>query len=65
MNQFIDFLEAKPDSPPDHPAKAAAICMSANDFNDLKTSLEQLCRKLGNRCNYELKKAIQNMARMQ
>lgn len=57
-DEFLDFLEAMPERPdPNHPGKtlpahAAAIVMSADDWNEMKTELEQACRELGSHCNY-------------
>lgn len=46
LDETISFLE-----PTD--ARAGAICMSAYDFNRLKTALEQACRAVGKKCKYE------------
>lgn len=40
------------------PARGGAICMSADDFNKIKTAVEQLCKKVGSMCTYETKKKI-------
>lgn len=45
FEQFLDFLEASS-------SHGAAVCMSAADFNTLKTDLELACRKLGSQCLY-------------
>lgn len=64
MDEFIDFLEAKGERPDPKdpsktiPAKAAAICMSAEDWKIMKTELEEACREMGSRCSLETKKAI-------
>lgn len=33
-------------------ARAGAICQSADDWNKIKTKLEEACRMLGKRCSY-------------
>ena len=48
LDEFILFLEA--DSKTN---KASAVCVSADDYNKLKTALEIACRKLGKRCKYD------------
>jgi len=52
---FIDFLEARPESD-DVNEKSAAVCMSAKDYSRLKIEVETMCRMLGNKCAYEIKK---------
>jgi len=47
MDEFITFLEADPKL-----NKGSAICISASDYNNLKTDLEHMCRMLGKRCAY-------------
>lgn len=53
-DQFLTFLEASP-------TKAAAICMSAQDFGTLKTELELACRELGSSCSYQTQAVIKKM----
>src|SRR6266404_6405878 len=45
FEEFLDFLESN-DGSNGKPAKGAAICTSASDYKDLKTSLETACRML-------------------
>lgn len=57
LEEYIEFLEAQPETP-EHPAKAAAVCMSAIDFGNMKTELETACRMLGNRCSYAVRRML-------
>lgn len=65
LDQFIEFLEPEPTRPdPDHPgqalpARAGAVCQSAEDFEKQKVALEQACKKLAGGCSYELKQMFQ------
>lgn len=64
FEQFIDFLEPQPQRPNPSdpktplPARGAALCMSPDDWNSLKTSLEEACKKLGGGCSYEMKQKL-------
>jgi hypothetical protein len=64
LDEFIDFLEPQPERPDPVdprktlPARGGAICQSAEDWNSLKTSLDQACRLLGESCTYEMKKVF-------
>jgi hypothetical protein len=51
LDQFLDFL-----LPTD--AHGGAICQSADDWNKMKTALEQACRELGTQCSLEIHAAI-------
>lgn len=44
------------------PARGAAICQSAADWNYQKTTLEIACKELGKMCSYELQQAIQSLS---
>ena len=59
LEQLIVFLEAQPEYVDAdgvwHPARGAALIMSADDWNKMKTTLEQACEKLGNQCTYEMR----------
>jgi hypothetical protein len=67
LTEWIDFLEPQPERPdPVHPgetlpARAGAMCQSSEDWNKMKTALEQACRELGNRCSYQIKTAIRSL----
>jgi len=62
--QYIDFLEPQfeVDDPKTGkvitPARAGALCMSAVDWNNQKTSLEQACTILGTQCTEQAKQQI-------
>lgn len=58
FDEFLNFLE-----PQTNPERAGAICQSTEDWNKLKTALEQACRGLGKRCTYEIKSAIKTINR--
>ncbi len=70
LDEFLDFLEPQPErqDPADVskilPARAGAICQSADDWNAMKTALEQACRELGSRCSYQVKQAIVSLGGM-
>ena len=53
FEQFVAFLEADPAT-----GKGAAICMSATDWNNMKTELEQACRELGNSCSLSTRRLL-------
>lgn len=63
IDEFIYFLEAQDDdkATPDNEEKGPALCTSSNDFARVKTTIEQLCQKAGNKCSYEDKKMISNL----
>lgn len=46
LDETITFLEPAED-------RAGAICMSAYDWNRMKTALEAACRSMGKKCKYE------------
>ncbi len=64
VSEFLDFLEPLPEHPDPNdptkmiPARGAAICQSAEDWNLQKTALEQACAKLGTTCDETIKKNI-------
>lgn len=60
LDEYFDFLEPK-EAHDDVPARAGAVCQSADDWGAQKTALEQACRVLGKRCTYELREVIKNM----
>lgn len=66
LDEFIEFLEPQPEHTDDHgtviPARAGAVCQSAEDTLKIKTALEQACRQLGSGCSYELKRLITSRA---
>lgn len=65
FEQALDFLEAQPERPdPERPgemlpARGGAICMSADDWNRMKTELEKACKKL--KCKREDVEAIERI----
>lgn len=67
FDEFLDFLEpqrARPDpGKPDItlPARAGALCQSAEDWNKNKTALEQACKLLGRNCSRTARAAIKRM----
>lgn len=70
LDEFIDFLEAAPSYPdPDHPGemipeKGPALCQSAEDWNKMKTVLEQLCKKYKGACTYEMTQVVTRMSQL-
>lgn len=64
LDEFIKFLEPQFEVKDPKtgkvvsPARGAALCQSADDWNSLKTSLEQACKKMGNLCKFEIQKKI-------
>lgn len=56
LDEYIDFLKIQTE-----PSRPGAVCMSFQDFDHLKTSIEVACRMLGKRCTYEQKKVIENI----
>lgn len=53
-DEFLDFLE-----PTD--SRGAAICQSAEDWNKMKTALEQACFLLKKRCTYQMRQALAHL----
>ncbi|WP_374029783.1 hypothetical protein [Bdellovibrio bacteriovorus] len=67
LDEFIDFLEPQEEIRTStgkviQPAKGAAFCQSAEDWNKQKTALEKACRKLGKACSYEIKKTLEEVS---
>jgi hypothetical protein len=64
LEETIEFLEAQPERPdptnPNNklPARGAAIFMSADDWNRMKTALDEACRELGSHCTPEIENAV-------
>lgn len=64
----VELLEPQPErDDPEHPGqllpkRAGAMCMSAKDWNEMKTALETLCRQVGRECQYEIPPAMQVLA---
>ncbi len=69
LDEFIEFLEpqAKVIDPNTgqviKPARGPALCQSSDDWNKMKTALEQACKKLGPWCSYEIKTYIQRASK--
>ena len=55
-DEMIYFLEPDPEL-----NKPAAICQASEDWNKIKTALEQACTQLKKRCSYEMKEAIKTV----
>ena len=66
LAETIDFLEPQPErqDPSDPtktlPARAGAICRSADDARKQKDALDIACRLLGNKCTKEMKETIES-----
>ncbi len=60
MNELFDFLEPQA-AHDDVPARAGAVCQSAEQWNAQKTVLEQACRILGKDCTYEMQQTVRSM----
>ena len=60
LDEWIAFLEPQEGSGA-VPARGAAICQSAEDWNRQKTALEQACRKLGRWCTMEVKAKVEEV----
>lgn len=64
LDQTIEFLEPQPERPDPAnpkkmlPARAGAICRSAEDARKQQTALKQACRKLGKACTLEMRELI-------
>lgn len=55
FEEAVKFLE------PDLGAqREAALCLSAADWRDIKTAIEQLCKKVGSACSKEVKEKLAN-----
>lgn len=66
FEEMIDFLEPQserkdPKTGKTLPARAGAICQSAEDATQSFTELDQACRALGSACSYEVKEVINKM----
>lgn len=60
LDQLIEFLEPRV-ATETLPARGAAICQSAEDWNKQKTALEQACKKMGRWCTFEVKAMAESM----
>lgn len=49
FDELVEFMQPNEN-------KGGAICFSSSDYQRMKTALEQACRALGNRCQYEVPK---------
>lgn len=59
LTETIKFLEPQLADPVKKtPARGAAMCQSADDWNKQKTALESACKILGKSCTYEIKMAL-------
>lgn len=56
LEQTLLFLEPHPQV-----SRAGAVCMSAQHFNDIKTSLDIICMTLGEDCTYDVREQLQNL----
>ena len=56
LEQTLLFMEPDP-----LVARAGAVCMSAQNFNDIKTSLDIICMTLGEDCGYDVREQLQNL----
>lgn len=65
MDEFFDFLEPveayTDESGVYHAARDGAKCMSTEDYTETKIAMEQMCRLLGKRCTYEMRKALRKL----
>lgn len=59
FDEMVEFLEPNQDT-----MKGAALCMSLFQWNQMKTSLEQACELLDDRCTYNMKEHIQGLERI-
>lgn len=55
FDEFISWLEPESDAN-GNPVRAAAVCVSSEDYKKAKIELETMCRMLGSRCKYEVQK---------
>lgn len=63
LDEFLAFLEPQaeridPATGEKLPARAGAICLSAEDYGKQHQDLERACKKLGKWCTFEIKKTI-------
>jgi len=56
FDEMVEFLEPNEDE-----FRAGALCMSTIDWNILKTTLDQACSLLENRCTKKIKKQIESI----
>jgi len=56
MDELFDFLEPNEE-------RGGAMCMSTAHWEELKTAVEQLCKKLGTKCTMETKRLIETIKR--
>ena len=61
LDEFIDFLE-----PNEETGKGGAIIMSAAHWNNLKTAIEDACKRLGSKCKVQkqLKLSAKNLKKL-
>jgi hypothetical protein len=59
-SEFMYFLEPQ-FATPTVPARGGAFCMSAMDWVQMKSSLEQACRRLGKKCKIEDQNKIKSV----
>lgn len=52
-DDYLAFLEASP-------TKGPAVCQSSDDYDKITTTLDLMCRLLGNDCTLEIKQTIQS-----
>lgn len=62
FDEVIDMITPRPASE-GVPARAGAILLTTDDYNRMKTALDQACRELGTRCKREVKDTIEAMDR--
>lgn len=59
LDEWVAFLEPQLEGKTPEgvviPARGAALCMSSEDYQKIKTALEQACYKLGHWCSKETK----------
>lgn len=64
FEEFVEFLEPQPERVVNGkklPARGAALCQSADDWNAHATALQQACEKLKSACTYEMRKQIESV----
>lgn len=61
MDEFLDWLAPLPPQG-DLDGRSGAMCMSADDWSQLKTYVESSCRLMGSRCTYEMRRLIARMS---
>jgi len=59
FDEMVNFLEPNIDT-----NKGAALCQSLEDWSSIKTSLEQACELLEDRCTFEMEETIQGLERV-